>query len=137
MELNVHNLFLRDAIDEIMIKFDECEEIGDNILAIIHGHKHGTRIRDYIRSEGFLNEVNRKGHKITNKSFSDKGVTIFQLRPSIKSLKKRPIIKSESSKNPSKNKVSGIYCIKCKEIMVLLKEFNWYKCPKCGKLTKR
>jgi len=137
MELNVHNLFLKDAIDEIMIKFDECEEIGDIILVIIHGHKHGTRIRDYIRSDGFLNEVNRKGHKITNKSFSDKGVTIFQIRPSIRSSKKSPIAKFESSENTSKNKVSGIYCIKCKEIMVLLKEFNWYKCPKCGKLKKR
>jgi len=137
MELNVHNLFLEDAIDEIMIKFDECEQIGDNILVIIHGHKHGTRIRDYIRSDGFLKDANQKGHKITNKDFSDKGVTIFQLRPSIKFLKKSHILKSKSSKNTSENKVSGIYCMKCKEVMVLLKEFNWYKCPKCGKLTKR
>lgn len=41
MKLDVHNLFLKDAIDEIMIKFDECEELGDYTLEVVHGHKHG------------------------------------------------------------------------------------------------
>ena len=136
MKLDVHNLFLKDAIDEIMIKFDECEGVGDHTLEIIHGHKHGTRIRDFIRSEGFLSEVTRNGYIIANKNFSDKGATIFQLKPSIKILRKTHKLKSESSKKTSENTVLGIYCIKCKEIMVLLKEFNWYKCPKYGKLTK-
>lgn len=46
-------------------------------------------------------------------------------------------MKSEALKNTPENKVVEVYCIKCKELMVLLKELNWYKCPKCGKLTKR
>jgi len=137
MKLNVHKLFLKDALDEIMFKFDECKEIGDNRLEVIHGYKHGTKIRDYLRSEGFLNDANQNGHIILNKNFSDNGVTIFQLKPSIKSSKKNQLSKSESLNNINQNKVSGIYCIKCKEVMILLKEFNWYKCPKCGKLTKR
>jgi len=137
MKLDVHNLYLKDAIDEIMFKFDECKGIGDNTLEVIHGHKHGTRIRDYIRSDGFLNDASQNGHIIINNDFSDNGATKFQLKQSIKFLKNDQILKSESPKNANKNKVPGIYCIKCKEIMVLLKEFNWYKCPKCGKLTKR
>ena len=49
MRLDVHKQFLKDAIEEILIKFDECAELGDNSLEIVHGHKHGTAIRDYIR----------------------------------------------------------------------------------------
>ncbi len=137
MKLDVHKLFLKDAIDEIMFKFDECKEIGDNMLEIIHGHKHGTRIRDHIRSDIFLNDANQNGHIIISKDFSDNGVTIFQLKPSIKFSKKNHISSSESPKNASENKISGIYCTKCNEIMILLKEFNWYECPICGKLIKR
>ncbi|MBA7641328.1 hypothetical protein ES703_49005 [subsurface metagenome] len=54
MKLNVHNLFLKDALDDIMVRFDECRDLRDNTLEIIHGYKHGTRIKDYIRSDGFL-----------------------------------------------------------------------------------
>lgn len=77
MKLDVHDLFLKDAIDEILIKLDECEELGDKTLEVIHGYKHGTRIRNYIRSDGFLNDVARNGYIITGKNFSDKGVSIF------------------------------------------------------------
>ncbi|MFX1569444.1 MAG: Smr/MutS family protein [Promethearchaeota archaeon] len=137
MKLDVHNLFLKDAIDEIMFKFDECKEIGDNSLEIIHGYKHGTKIRDYLRSEGFLNDATQNGHIIISKDFSDNGATVFQLKPLKNFSRNKPILKLESPKNVNKNKTSGIYCIKCKKAMTLLKEFNWYKCPKCGKLTKR
>jgi len=71
MKLNVHNLFLKDALDEIMVKLDECRELGDTTLEIIHGYKHGTTIKDYISSDGFIKDVARNGHKITSKNFSD------------------------------------------------------------------
>ncbi len=137
MKLNVHNLFLKDALDEIMVKLDECKELGDTILEIIHGYKHGTKIKDYLRSDGFLTDLARNGHKITSKDFSDKGVSIFQLRPSIKSSEKSQVLTSKSSKKTTEQKITPVYCIKCQESMDLLKEFNWYKCPKCGILIKR
>jgi len=137
MKLNVHKLFLDDAIEEIMIKFDECVELGDKSLEIIHGQKHGTRIKDYIRSNGFLKEVARNGYEIISKNFSDGGVTIFQLEPLKTKSKINPIPKSFSKGNKTENKMSTNFCLKCNETLILLKEFNWYKCPKCGKLKKR
>ncbi|MFX1569002.1 MAG: Smr/MutS family protein [Promethearchaeota archaeon] len=137
MKLDVHNLFLKDAIDEILIKFDECKEIGDNVLEIIHGHKHGTRIRDYIRSDGFVSDASQNGHTIIGKNFSDDGITIFHLKPMTILLKKNQTSRTESLKNSWEHKINAIYCVKCKETMTLLKEYNWFKCPKCGKLIKR
>ncbi len=137
MKLNVHRLYLKDALDEIIIKFDECKELGDNTLEIIHGYKHGTIIKDYVRSDGFIKDVARNGHEIASKNFSDKGVTIFQLKQSRITLNLRLKLKSDSSRNTSENKIAPIFCIKCQEPMELLKEFNWYKCSKCGKLIKR
>ncbi len=137
VKFDVHGLFLRDAIEEILIKFDECVELGDTSLEIVHGHKSGTAIRDYLRSNGFLNDVIRNGHKIVSKNCSDKGATIFQLAPSKKNLKKSLKPKSISTGKPTKNKILTDFCHKCNKTMILLKEDNWYKCPKCGKLKKR
>ncbi len=137
MKLNVHNLFLKDALDEIMVKLDECKELGDNILEIIHGYKYGTRIKEYIRSDGFLTDLTRNGHAIVSKDFSDKGVSVFQLIPSIKSSEKNQMLASKSSGKTIEHKLTPVFCLKCQESMDLLKEFSWYKCPKCGKLIKR
>ena len=137
MKLNVHGLFLYDAIEEIMIKFDECIEVGDFSLEIIHGHKHGTIIKDYIRSNEFLKKATRNGYEIVNKNFSDNGVTIFTLKSSKKPSKTNPIPKSISTGITSENDIITNFCLKCKEPLTLLKEFNWYECPKCGKLKKR
>jgi len=137
MKLDVHTLFLKDAIDEIMYKFDECKEFGDNTLEIIHGHKHGTRIKNYIRSDGFFKEVFRNGHEIINKNFSDDGKTIFQIKSLKITSNNNEIPKSNSNGNTTESELKTIYCLKCNNSMILLKEFNWFKCPKCGKLIKR
>ncbi len=132
MELNVHKLTVEEAIEEIIFKFEECVEVGDSALKIIHGHKHGTRIRDRIRSNGFLKKTSRIGYKIVSKNYSDDGVTIYKFEPSQKSVK----IKSKTSFKGIKteNRLSTNICIKCK--VPLIKESNWYKCPKCRKLKK-
>ena len=77
--LDVHNLSLNEAIDEILYKFDECKECGENILQIIHGHKHGTKIRDYVRSSGFISEMAKNGNEFVKMSFLQEGVSIFKL----------------------------------------------------------
>ncbi len=137
MILNVHKLTLNEATDEIMIKFYECMELGDFALEVIHGYKHGTRIKDYIRSNGFVKEATRNGYEIVSKNFTDKGVTIFQLKSSKNLSKVNPIPKSPSVGTKSENKMQAVICLRCKEVLILLKEVNWFKCPKCGKLTKR
>ncbi|KKL56097.1 hypothetical protein LCGC14_2248810 [marine sediment metagenome] len=134
MELNVHKLTVEEAIEEIMFKFEECEEIGDNTLKIIHGHKHGTRIKDTIRANVFLNETARYGFKIISKNYSDPGVSIFQFKSSKKSVKIKPKTSFHGIK--TENRIPTKMCIKCKKPLILIKESNWYKCPKCGKLKK-
>lgn len=136
MKLDVHNLFLKDAIDEIMYKFDECKELGDSVLEIIHGHKHGTRIKNYIRSDGFFNEVFRNGHEIVSKSFSDAGKTIFHIKLLTLGSNIKEVPKSISTGNTTDAKTHTKICLKCNASMIPLKEFNWYKCPRCGKLIK-
>ncbi len=134
MELNVHKLTVEEAIEEIMFKFEECVEIGDSTLKIIHGHKHGTRIKDNIRSNGFLKEATRIGCKIISKNYSDAGVTIFKFELSQKSLKIKP--KTSFTGMKTENMIPTKICIKCNEPLILIKEFGWYKCPKCGKLKR-
>ena len=63
MILDVHKLSLNEAIDEILYKFDECKECGEDTLQIIHGYKHGTKIKDYIRSSGFESEMAKNGRR--------------------------------------------------------------------------
>ena len=136
MELNVHNLSLEEAIEEILYKFDECKECRDDSLQLIHGYMHGTAIRDYIRSDKFLSEVGKMGSEIIKRSFSQEGVTIFKLKLPTTSSKRKPIQKSSSIENKEETIFSSEICYKCDEIMNWLKDFNWYKCPKCGKLKK-
>ena len=137
MKLDVHNLYLKDAIDEIIYIFDECKELGDNSLEIIHGHKHGAIIKNYIRSDGFFKDAIRNGHEIISKNFSDDGKTVFQIKLLKISSNNNGIPKSNSDGSKEKSELKTIYCLNCNNSMILLKESNWYKCPKCSKLIKR
>ena len=136
MMLDVHNLSLNEAIDEILYNFDECKECGEDTLQIIHGHKHGIVIRDYIRSNSFISEMAKNGNEFVKKSFSQEGVTIFKLKLPTISSKRKPILKASSNEKKEDTVLSLEICHKCNETMILLKEFSWYKCPKCGKLKK-
>ena len=134
--LGAKNLSLDEAIDEIIYKFDDCKECGEDILQIIHGDKHGTIIRDYVRSSGFISEMAKNGNELIQKSFSQPGVSIFKLKLPKISSKRKPIQKSNSIENKEELIISLEICYKCNETMILLKDFNWYKCPKCSKLKK-
>ena len=136
MILDVHNLSLNEAIDEILYKFDECKECGEDTLQIIHGHKHGTIIRDYIRSSVFISEMAKNGNEFLQKSFSQEGVSIFKLKLPTTLSKSKPIPKTSSVEKNENSVLSLEICYKCNEIMILLKEFNCHKCPKCGKLKR-
>ena len=57
MKIDLHNHSLEEAKEELCYSLEECRIQRDNVLEIIHGHKHGTSIRDYIRSDKFLNDT--------------------------------------------------------------------------------
>jgi hypothetical protein len=130
MKLDLHNFSLEDAKEEICYSLDECREKMEGTLEIVHGHKHGTAIRDYIRSDRFLNDIAKIGHKIASKNFTDAGASIFRL-----SLKSSKIIDKPQTSNivKSKDKI----CHKCNKLMISVEGLNWIKCPTCGKFQKR
>ena len=137
MELNLHGYLLEDAKLEILNTIEDCNELGDNILKIIHGHKHGTAIRDYVRSNRFLNDISKLKCEITSKDFSDEGVSVFHLNLSRATTEKSKILsKAVIPEHKSETKKSLNMCHKCNKSMTLVKGINWYKCPKCGKLKK-
>ena len=133
MKIDLHELTLNEAIDEIFYNLYECCELGVNKIEIVHGYKHGTRIKDYIQSGGLLNEATKRGYKVSDMDCSDQGMTILHLSPT----------KIENQTAQSDSKVYGYkketninFCFKCNRPMIFLKDLLWYKCEKCGKLKK-
>lgn len=42
---------LIEAKDEILLKLEECQIKGENVLEIVHGYHRGHVLRDYVRSQ--------------------------------------------------------------------------------------
>jgi len=121
MKINLHGFSLDDALDEILYKLEECREIRDFTFEIIHGYKHGTKIRDYIRSDLFLKDLSRRGYNLSLRNISDKGTTVFELKIWKKFQKKETLIN---------------YCYKCNKTMRPLNLSGTYVCPNCGAFKK-
>ena len=79
MKVDLHNFSLEEAKEELCYFFDECKEKMESSIEIVHGSKHGTAIRDYVRSDRFLNDLAKIGHKISSKIFKDEGASIFHI----------------------------------------------------------
>ena len=130
MKIDLHKHSLEEAKEELCYSLEECRIQMDIILEIIHGHKHGTSIRDYVRSDKFLNDTAKLGHFITSKNFSDDGMSIFQIKlAKIHKLKKDISLSTTFTKD--------YVCHKCNKLMIPLEGLNWIKCPVCGKFQKR
>ena len=65
MNLDLHEHSLEEAREAICYSLEECKVIRDTTLEIKHGYKHGTAIREYIRSDRFMNDIARLGFSIT------------------------------------------------------------------------
>ena len=79
MEINLHGFTLADALDEICYRLEECHASGEQEISLVHGHRHGAVIKDYIRSEGFLREMRRNGFELKRKRTSNPGISHFTL----------------------------------------------------------
>jgi len=130
MKIDLHNHSLEETKEEICYSLEECQIQMDSTLEIIHGHKHGTAIRDYIRSNRFLNDTAKLGHVINSENFNDNGKTTFQL-------KLTKIHKLEKNDNLTTTRTNDYICHKCNKLMIPVEDLNWIKCPICGKFQKR
>jgi len=79
MKCDLHGCTLIEAKDELLLKLEECQIIGDSVLEIVHGHHGGHVLRDYIRSPEFFKEATNAGFKIKAKNFSDDGCSFFNI----------------------------------------------------------
>ena len=79
MEINLHGFTLNDALDEICYRLEECQASGHQEITLIHGHRHRAVIKEYIRSEGFIREMQRNGFRLKRKKTSNPGVSHFIL----------------------------------------------------------
>lgn len=75
LPIDLHRLSLQDAIFFIEEKLEECIDRGIEGVEIIHGYHHGTRLREYIRSEKFTEDMSRVGLNVSLSSIRDLGYT--------------------------------------------------------------
>ncbi len=79
MEIDVHGMFLEDAIEEIIYCLRECKLNGIRRISIIHGYKHGKIIKKYLRSKGFVKEIQREGFNLKQEISTNPGITNFHI----------------------------------------------------------
>lgn len=79
MQCDLHGFTLEEAIDEILHVLHDCSLYEDCNLEIIHGHHHGQRIKNYLRSPGFLKQMARFGFHLKRKGSPDEGISNFEL----------------------------------------------------------
>ncbi|MEJ2249868.1 MAG: Smr/MutS family protein, partial [Candidatus Lokiarchaeota archaeon] len=68
------------SIDEIIYRLEECRINGIKEISIIHGYRHGNILKDYIRSEGFLIEMEKAGFTLEIRNSQNEGLTCFLIK---------------------------------------------------------
>jgi len=68
IETNLHGLILIEAKDEIFRCMRKAVINRDDKIHLIHGHNHGTVIRDYLVSIEFRQDCKDEGFKIKSLS---------------------------------------------------------------------
>ena len=79
MDIDIHGLELEEAIDEISYVLRECKVKDIQEVSVIHGYRHGQVLKNYIRSEGFIKEMEREGFILRRERQNDLGITVFRL----------------------------------------------------------
>jgi DNA-nicking Smr family endonuclease len=80
MKLNLHKHTLEEAKDDIFSSLRKMITNKESCLEIIHGHIHGTKIRDYLDSIQFLQHCKQEGVSIlSHNRHSNGGATTFTI----------------------------------------------------------
>ena len=79
---NLHGFTLEDAREETIKILNACWKAKKYCLTFIHGHNRGHVLRDYLRSEKFLVEMQSEGFLLFRGEMDDPGITIFIMKNS-------------------------------------------------------
>ena len=79
MKIDLHGYELWEAVEELIQTIEECKIKGDCELEVVHGYKHGQVLKNYLRSEGFIMEMGREGHKLKKNYGSNPGTSKFEI----------------------------------------------------------
>ena len=79
MKCDLHGFRLLEAIEEVVIKIEDCLLLKDNLLFVIHGYKHGQILKKYFRSKKFLKDMKKAGYFLKKLSPPNPGVSVFQI----------------------------------------------------------
>jgi len=79
LEVDLHGLYLRDSIWEIKEKLNERRTYSTVGLKIIHGFHHGQVLKEYFRSNKFVEEMKNSGFKIKLLDVTNDGFTIVSV----------------------------------------------------------
>jgi len=60
-ELDLHELYVKDALIKVKVKLKECQTNNKKGIKIIHGYHRGHALRDYFRSQLFIKEMKKVG----------------------------------------------------------------------------
>ena len=76
---DLHGFRLFEAVEEIIDTIESCVSLGDFILFIIHGYRHGQVLKNYFRSKKFIEEMMELGYHLRMLNQPNPGVTAFKL----------------------------------------------------------
>lgn len=101
MKINLHEHTLEQAKIRIFNDLAQCWKSRDSEIEIVHGHIHGTVLKDYIESVKFLNEADENGFILVKRKDPNPGSSKFHLNilPAQTRTKKIEEVGIESFKN--------------------------------------
>ena len=74
-ELDLHGLYVKEANIYVTGELIRCREKGFKGIKIVHGYRHGHSLRDYFRSQIFIDEMKKTGFNIKIVRISKPGET--------------------------------------------------------------
>lgn len=83
LKIDLHGLELATAKIELYYALQECIVNGDDELEIVHGYRHGTVLKDYIRSNSFIQDMKKDGIIVKLKLYLNQGSTVFIVSKSV------------------------------------------------------
>ena len=81
MKIDLHGYRVEEAFEEILLIIEEALTMGDKQLGIVHGYRHGQKLKNFFRSQQFHDELRRRGFYIKRSgNRNNPGYTSFEIQ---------------------------------------------------------